>query len=378
MQTLTKFGVFLLLVIGALFCGCTNENEGGGDPVVVLDCYELSIDGGGGMIPLYYAVQNGRSGVKPSISCPVEWITLAEVTDSKIVLNIEESDQAEERFAIVSVSYPNMKNNIMVYVTQDRQLLNQFSFEVTDITYKSCTVNYIPKDKEIVYMANVIDREYFRQSGVDTAEAFVEAEMKNYLAVAQANGMTLEEVMPRLNPQLIYTGDAVRKFNGMQHGATYVVYSYGVEFSGNEYQLTTPINYTLVELPMPEMYDISFSVNYNIHNSMASIYVEPQDWTGYYSVQVAPDYSIFYIPEGEQVTEFWLRSLANNFFITGRASIAQGISPETFMKTNCSIGTQQINIPLDTSYKYMVIVFAVKSEDSAIPVMCSIPKTVYL
>ena len=157
-----------------------------------------------------------------------------------------------------------------------------------------------------------------------------------------------------------------------------MVYSYGVEFSGNEYKLTTPINYTLVELPIPEMYDVSFSVNYSIYNSMANISIIPQDWSGYYSVQVAPDYSIFYIPKGEQITEFWLRSLANNFFTTGRAAIAQGMTPESFMKANCSIGSQQITLPLDESFEHMVIVFAVKSEDSAIPVMCSVPTIVYL
>lgn len=377
MQSLSKLCVFLLLVVGAVFSGCTNENEGG-EPIVILDSYDLNIDGGGGMIPLYYAVQNGRSGVKPSIKCNVEWISLAEVTNSKIMLNIAASDQEEERFAIVSVTYPNMEKDVMVYVTQDKQLLNQFSFEVTNVTYKSCAVKYMPKDKNITYMANIIDKEYFIQSGVDNTQSFVEAEMRNYLTIAQANGMTLEEVMPRLNPQLIYTGDAVRQFNDMQHGSTYVVYSYGVEFSGNEYKLTTPINYTLVELPIPEMYDVSFSVNYSIYNSMANISIIPQDWTGYYSVQVAPDYSIFYIPKGEQITEFWLRSLANNFFTMGRASIAQGMTPESFMKANCSIGSQQITLPLDESFEHMVIVFAVKSEDSAIPVMCSVPTIVYL
>mgnify|MGYP006361263721 CR=1 FL=1 len=365
----------LLGIVALVFAGCESSSEG--ESAITLDTYELNVDGGGGDIPLYYFVSNPTKGGKFDVVCTESWVSLKEVTSKTIVLHIDASDSSDERFAMVTIKYPGAES-VKVTVLQDKQLLNKFSFAVSNVTYRSCTVNYKPLDKSRPYMANIIDKEYFIQSGVDNAQSFVEAEMKNYLTIAQANGMTLEEVMPRLNPQLIYTGDAVRQFNDMQHGSTYVVYSYGVEFSGNEYKLTTPINYTLVELPIPEMYDVSFSVNYSIYNSMANISIIPQDWTGYYSVQVAPDYSIFYIPKGEQITEFWLRSLANNFFTTGRAAIAQGMTPESFMKANCSIGSQQITLPLDESFEHMVIVFAVKSEDSAIPVMCSVPTIVYL
>lgn len=378
MFKLSKIGTLLLLVVGVLFCGCSKSNEAGGESLVVLDCYELNIDGGGGNIPLFYAVQNGDRKSKPSVKANVEWITLHEVTDSKIVLAIAPSDEPAERYAIVTVSYPGMAKDIKVYVVQDKQILNQFSFEVSDVTYKSCTVKYVPGDKQMSYMANVIDKEYFSQSGVDTAEAFVSAEMASYTALAAANGMTLEEVMSKISPQLIYTGDAVRKFDGMQHGSTYVIYSYGVKFSGNEYELTTPINYSLVELPMPVMYDVSFNINYNVHNTMATIAIEPKDWDGYYSVQIAPDNSLFYVPQNEQLTEIWLRGLANSFFKTGRTAMMQGISADAFLRSNCYAGNQSLNVQLESGKRYMIIVFAVRSDDGAIPVISSIPTIKYI
>ena len=378
MLKLSKIWSLLLLVVGVLFCGCSKSNEEGGEPLVILDCYELNIDGGGGNIPLFYAVQNGSRKDKPSVKANVDWITLHELTDSKIVLAIAPSDDPAERYAIVTVSYPGMAKDVKVYVTQDKMWLNQFSFEVSDITYKSCTVKYMPVDKEISYMANVIDKEYFSHSGVDTAEAFVAAEMANYTALAAANEMTLEEVMMKISPQLIYKGDVIRKFDGMQHGSTYVVYSYGVTFNENEYTVTTPIHYTLVELPMPQMYDVSFDINYAIHNNMVNISIEPNDWDGYYSVQIAPESSLFYIPKGDMFNEVWLRGLANSFFNKGRMAMAQGLTAEGFMRGNCMRGSHSINIELEANTNYMIIVFAVRSEDEAVPVISSIPSIAYI
>ena len=358
--------------------GCDTGYDTNNPPIVELDCYELNIDGTGGNIPIYYGVTNAIKGEKPTATANVSWITVTEITDSKIMLKIDESDEPLERLGVVTVNYTGMERGIKVYITQDKQPLNDFSFSVSDITYKSCTVQYTPRDKARPYMANIIDSEYFKQSGITDGELFVATEMDSYLALSQRNNMTLEELMERVSPQLIYRGNAERQFAGMQPGATYTIYSYGIEFHGNSYTMTTPLHTSVVDIPMPSMYDVSFNIATSVSNTVASLTITPSNWSGYYAVQIAPDDSLHYIPEGEQLSEYAIKSLASNFYTKARNAMKSGISVDQFLRANCYSGTCNINVQLTAGKKYMIIVFAVESKDGEVPVMRSLPAIKYI
>lgn len=374
-----QFAIFVVALMATLFVGCTNNDfDPNNPPKMELDTYELNVDGGGGDIPIFYAVRNAIKGAQPEVISTANWVKIKEITSSTIVLSIAPSDINEERFASVTIKYQGMEPDLRVSILQDKQLLNKFRFECTDLTYNSCTVKYFPTDKSIPYMANIIDAEYFKQTGTTDMNVFIEAEMNNYRSIAERNQMTLEELMGRVSPQLIYTGDAERSFAGMKHGSQYVVYSYGVTFKGNEYSLLTPMHQTMIEIPMPEMLDASFGITSQISGTMANITITPKNWDGYYNVQIAPDYSLYYITPGSNPSEGLFKSLASYFYDNARKAIANGTSIEQFLKTNCYKGNKQINVTLEANRKYMVYVFAVASEDGAIPVMRSTPNYAYL
>lgn len=374
-----QFAIFVVALMATLFVGCTNNDfDPNNPPKMELDTYELNVDGGGGDIPIFYAVRNAIKGAQPEVISTANWIKIKEITSSTIVLSIAPSDINEERFASVTIKYQGMEPDLRVSILQDKQLLNKFRFECTDLTYNSCTVKYFPTDKSIPYMANIIDAEYFKQTGTTDMNVFIEAEMNNYRSIAERNQMTLEELMGRVSPQLIYTGDAERSFAGMKHGSQYVVYSYGVTFKGNEYSLLTPMHQTMVEIPMPEMLDASFGITSQISGTMANITITPKNWDGYYNVQIAPDYSMYYITPGSNPSEGLFKSLASYFYDNARKTMANGTSVEQFLKANCYKGNKQINVTLEANRKYMVYVFAVASEDGAIPVMRSTPNYAYL
>ncbi|MBR3590741.1 MAG: BACON domain-containing protein [Alistipes sp.] len=365
----------LLGIVALVFAGCESSSEG--ESAITLDTYELNVDGGGGDIPLYYFVTNPKKGGKFDIVCTESWVSLKEVTSKTIVLHIDASDSSDERFAMVTIKYPGAES-AKVMVLQDKQLLNKFSFAVSNVTYKSCTVSYKPLDKNRPYMANIIDAEYFKQSGVGQDIAFVDKEMESYLALAQRNNMTLEELMGRVSPQLIYTGDAERQFVGMQPGASYVIYSYGIDFSGNSYTMTTPMHSTIVELPMPEMYDVSFNINCNMSGNTATINIDPGDWSGYYSVQIAPDDSLHYIEPGTPMGEGAIKNLANKFYTNARNAMKAGSSAEQYLRSNCYTGFRSLDVQSQSGKKYMIIVFAVESKDGEVPVMRSMPSFYYI
>lgn len=374
-----QFAIFVVALMATLFVGCTNNDfDPNNPPKMKLDTYELNVDGGGGDIPIFYAVRNAIKGAQPEVISTANWVKIKEITSSTIVLSIAPSDINEERFASVTIKYQGMEPDLRVSILQDKQLLNKFRFECTDLTYNSCTVKYFPTDKSIPYMANIIDAEYFKQTGTTDMNVFIEAEMNNYRSIAERNQMTLEELMGRVSPQLIYTGDAERSFAGMKHGSQYVVYSYGVTFKGNEYSLLTPMHQTMVEIPMPEMLDASFGITSQISGTMANITITPKNWDGYYNVQIAPDYSLYYITPGSNPSEGLFKSLASYFYDNARKAMANGSSVEQFLKANCYKGNKQINVTLEANRKYMVYVFAVASEDGAIPVMRSTPNYAYL
>ncbi|MBQ5924911.1 MAG: hypothetical protein IIW97_06200 [Alistipes sp.] len=374
-----QFAIFVVALMATIFVGCTNNDfDPNNPPKMELDTYELNVDGGGGDIPIFYAVRNAIKGAQPEVISTANWVKIKEITSSTIVLSIAPSDINEERFASVTIKYQGMEPDLRVSILQDKQLLNKFRFECTDLTYNSCTVKYFPTDKSIPYMANIIDAEYFKQTGTTDMNVFIEAEMNNYRSIAERNQMTLEELMGRVSPQLIYTGDAERSFAGMKHGSQYVVYSYGVTFKGNEYSLLTPMHQTMVEIPMPEMLDASFGITSQISGTMANITITPKNWDGYYNVQIAPDYSMYYITPGSNPSEGLFKSLASYFYDNARKTMANGTSVEQFLKANCYKGNKQINVTLEADRKYMVYVFAVASEDGAIPVMRSTPNYAYL
>lgn len=367
----------LLVFCSSLFFACEKVDVTN-PPVVVLDCYELNVDGGGGDIALFYAVSNAIKGEHLTVKSNVDWIKPGEIGSSKIILHVESSNISEERFGFVTISYPYMEDDIKVYILQDKQLLNQYRFEISDLTYNSCSVSYIPSDENRPYMANIIDFEYFKQSGISDERMFIEAEMNNYLALAQRNNMSLEELMQRVSPQLIFRGVAERQFVGMQPGATYIVYSYGVEFHGNSYDVTTPLHSMRLELPMPSMYDVKFSIYSSISGNVASLSIDPGSWSGYYSVQIVPEDSIYYVEQGSYLSDKEIKALASMFYTNARKAMSSGASAEQFMRSSCYTGFGQITVPLDNARRYMVIVFAVESKNGEVPIMRSVPSLYYL
>ena len=347
-------------------------------PTMELDTYNLSVTGDGGDIPIFYAVTNPLKGEKPEAKSNVDWITPIEINSYQIMLRIAESNVSEERMGFVTISYKGMEKSLRVYVTQDKQPLNDFKFSVSNVTYKSCKVHYSPRDKQRPYMANIIDSEYFKQTGITDGAVFVANEMESYLALAQRHNMTLEELMQNVSPQLIYSGEAEREFVGMQPGATYTIYSYGVVFHGNSYTMTTPLHTSIVDIPMPTMYDVDFNVSATLSGGNATISVTPENWNGYYAIQIAPEDNLLYIPQGETLNEYAIKSIASNFYTNARNAMKSGYSAEQYLRSNCYSGYKSLNMQLTSGKKYMIIVFAVESVDGEIPVMRSMPVLKYI
>ena len=129
---------------------------------------------------------------------------------------------------------------------------------------------------------------------------------------------------------------------------------------------------------MPSMYDVGFNVSATLSGGTATISVTPENWNGYYAIQIAPEDNLLYIPQGESLSEYAIKSIASNFYTSARNAMKSGYTAEQYLKANCYSGTRTINMQLNTGKKYMVIVFAVESKDGEVPVMRSMPVIKYL
>lgn len=381
---MARFKSFILLisaVVAQLFAGCemfvatpTGESE------VILDIYDLKVDGIGGNIPVYYAVNNPRPGARPEVTSNVSWITVKSVANGTIMLYVASSDVDEERFGFVTVKYEGMPKSVKITVLQDPRVLNEFSFEVVELTTTSCSIKYTPKQSNGVFMANIIDSDYFVQSGIFDMDQFIVAEMDNYLNLAKQYDMTLQYLLEEAaSPKPIFTKEVTRAFSGMKAGATYIAYAYGLELNGDEYRVTIPLHQISVTLPMLPLYDVTFNISAQLVNaSSATIVVSPERWSGYYTVNIIPDSSIFYIPNGELINEYTLRAMSNDFYKRARQAMQSGMSAAAFLNSSCYVGKQTLNVSVGGGSKYMVAVYAVESIDGDIPAMCSMPSISYL
>ena len=129
---------------------------------------------------------------------------------------------------------------------------------------------------------------------------------------------------------------------------------------------------------MPTMYDVDFNVSATLSGGNATISVTPENWNGYYAIQIAPEDNLLYIPQGETLNEYAIKSIASNFYTNARNAMKSGYSAEQYLRSNCYSGYKSLNMQLTSGKKYMIIVFAVESVDGEIPVMRSMPVLKYI
>lgn len=368
--------ILLAVVLSLLVVSCDKEDLSSNPPVLKLEKSNIKVGGDGGRNIIGYTVENGVRGRKPTAQSDEEWIYDIVVTDSHIDFVVGASDVNEERYGRIIISYEGIEYNSSINITQERMSLNSFTITIEDVTFNSCSVTYTPIDNEILYIASIIDKEYFSSSGISTEEAFIASEVGYYISVAEGYGRTLEELIPAAN--LGGKGKLTRNYGDMQPGTTYVVYCYGLEVNGNDYKLITPIHYELLTLPMPDMYEVDFDASVAVGSSyIATVSMQPLNWSGYYYVQIAPDTSLYYVEQGEAPADYIVKGMGNTFYKQARSYMSKGESADKFLKSRCYTGSQQITVQLEGGQRYMLILFAVESTDGSVPVMRSMPEFFY-
>lgn len=360
-----------VMTIMAVSCEKPDGGEDLGPTSIKLNQYTLKVDGLGGEYVIGYKVTNPRKGATLKVECSAEWIERIEVKSTTIVLQIAPSDRRESREARLRISYPGSENSAAVNITQAEMVLDDFLIEVSDLTHNHFTVTWTPVDDELLYITNLIAVDYFTMSGVSTEEQFITEEFNYFMSVAQSAGLTLEQTL--LQSGKATSGVVTQTYGGLAPGSRYIAYAYGVELNGDVYDITVPIHYSLVVIPMPPLVEAEFNANITVTGSEARITMTPLNWDGYYTFQVVPESSMYYVAPGDKVTPIVTQALCTTFFSQAKNSIVNGLDVETYLERNCYRGTKVSNVMLNSG-RYMLAVFGVDYEEGYYPMMCTEPR----
>lgn len=246
-----------------------------------------------------------------------------------------------------------------------------FAFENKQIKHTELSLNIAPEDKELEYVVLFAEKKHFIANGIDTREELLADDLAMLRQYADYYGITIREFLEGM--KWITKGDKEGyKVTNLYPATEYVVYCYGVNVEGENYEATTEVYYEVITTTAPKLQDIDFDIKANIVGNSVAITITPNDYNGLYYSYIVPDTNNYYLPEGAPFNADYLAHYRNTTWATFNELINnQGIAAELF----CHSGEVTINDRLNPNANYMVICFAV-SEDQT-PILCSEPSVAY-
>ena len=246
-----------------------------------------------------------------------------------------------------------------------------FAFENKQIKHTELSLDIAPEDKELEYVVLFAEKKHFIANGIDTREELLADDLAMLRQNADYYGITIREFLEGM--KWITKGDKEGyKVTNLYPATEYVVYCYGVNVEGENYEATTEVYYEVITTTAPKLQDIDFDIKANIVGNSVAITITPNDYNGLYYSYIVPDTNNYYLPEGAPFNADYLAHYRNTTWATFNELINnQGIAAEQF----CHSGEVTINDRLNPNANYMVICFAV-SEDQT-PILCSEPSIAY-
>lgn len=246
-----------------------------------------------------------------------------------------------------------------------------FAFENKQIKHTELSLDIAPEDKELEYVVLFAEKKHFIANGIDTREELLADDLAMLRQYADYYGITIREFLEGM--KWITKGDKEGyKVTNLYPATEYVVYCYGVNVEGENYEATTEVYYEVITTTAPKLQDIDFDIKANIVGNSVAITITPNDYNGLYYSYIVPDTNNYYLPEGAPFNSDYLAHYRNTTWATFNELINnQGIAAEQF----CHSGVVTINDRLNPNANYMVICFAV-SEDQT-PILCSEPSVAY-
>lgn len=370
--------ILCAILVASIIVGCTKEPTTS-DSIAAINPETLSIEAAasGGTYTLAYEIENPISGAPLVAEADKEWVynidtSIAGTVSFTVLCN----DTAEPREAIITLRYPSAEIFPEVKVQQAGIAEAQLTINITDIDYSECTAEILPINNELQYVVMMAEKSYFETAGIVDARTLIEADESRFRSLmSESDG--LEEFLQKSN--IARKGECTQRWEDISPAKEYVIYTYGIAIEADTYRRTTPIYYNVIGSRLPERRDIGFDVEIAAESVEISVTVTPRDWSGYYMVQFVEDSEAGFIPEGTPFTEENEVALAESFFyVADHLYYFNELTADEVMSQLGYTGTHTVHKTLNANHEYMVMVYAIASDEGNVPMVVSHPTIEYL
>lgn len=243
-----------------------------------------------------------------------------------------------------------------------------FKFDNVNIENAALTLDILPENKDMEYMIFTSAKEYFLVNHIDTRESLVEDDRDFLTGLASGYGMSIRELLQQAG--WLAKGDRSGYVaTSLYPDTEYVVYCYGVEFdaSGNNYSLTTEVNYKVIKTKTPKLTEVTFDIDAKVEGNTVDLTIAPKGYGGYYYFLVVSANDRYYLTKGAEMDDEFIRHYRNGSYDEFRTLINNGTPVSDF----CYSGTVTEHLRLEPNTDYMVICYALNGEK--VPLMSSMP-----
>lgn len=274
----TFFLIVSLLTMMSVF-SCKKNEEQAVTKLIPVTEGEVSASWEGGTCMFEYDIENPTQSGKIEPSSEADWIGDYRTGEYGIVrFTVAENDSESERTATVLLEYEDQSLEFVVRQSGKTIAGNSdFKIEFSEVTTTSFSAVITPSDAEMQYLALSSDME--SMAGFEEDDLLFEDVISYYRKMAEGYGMTLAAVLE----QFLVTGVYEDKVSGLESGADYCVFAFGVSVSGNEAERTTPIARAQVTTKTVEKVNVKFDINVEAEytgtgaGAVADVQVKPDD-----------------------------------------------------------------------------------------------------
>ena len=360
----------LYLAIGALLCTMCKPNEEPQQGPISFNTNTLETESVGGYFELGYTLTFQTNGQKPVAKSDSEWVTdIDNSQELKICLRILPNNTAESRQATLTLRHIGCSEIASITITQRGDSGEKLQIEITRLDYSECQATITPQSPTMPYIVMMAEKAYFQEANIDDAESLVEADLARiYTYLSEED--SVEEFIYRANMAL--RGTQTKQWVDLSPAKEYIIYAYGIYAKGDTYERITPVYYTTLTERMPERTTQHFTADISTEGPNATITITPENWQGYYMVQLVEDSQAGYIEQGLPLGKEFEDAVAESFFyISDHLHYFEEQSPEEIMQTLGHKGVATITESLNADHRYMAIIYAIDTPEGGIPMMVS-------
>lgn len=370
MRQIISFVLFVLLAVG-----CRNDQPAT-DAGFSVAVDAIAADDIGGHYQVNYSVDEPIGSVVAAAVSDSEWIT--DVDNSvygTISFRVLPNESSEERVATIELRYPTTDVRPTITVTQAGFAGAKLTIALDEVGYSECSATITPQYEDMRFVVMMAEKSYFIGQGIATAEDAVAADVAYFSTYLDAD-TTLEEFLVR--SKMAVEGTQQRKWQDLSPAKEYVIYAYGVDVVGDDYQRITPIYYELIGERLPERSAVAFDATISAEGPEVHFDIKPKEWAGYYMVQLVEDSEAGYVEQGLEFSADAERGVAEAFFyVADHLYYFEELSADEVMQRVGYKGDVSFDKTLNADHRYMAIIYAIDSANGDVPMMVSHPTIVY-